>query len=197
MGSALKGTSKPILITGGAALIAPGRVVTEADVPGPDFALPRRSEFAARELAAGGVRAAIVRIGLAHGPGDRGFLPFLVNLARQTGVSAYLGDGRNRWPGVHRDDAARLFGLILEEGVTKPVYHAVAEEGIPFRNIAEEIGRGLGLPVEARDPSHFDWFAGFAGIDMPQSGTRTRELTKWRPREIELLPDLHLSRYFH
>jgi nucleoside-diphosphate-sugar epimerase len=196
IGAAVSGTSKPLIVAAGAALIAPGRVLTEADIPGDDFPLPRRSELTARALAKNGIRTSTVRIGLAHGCGDHGFLSFLVSHAKQTGVSAYVGEGQNRWPGVHRDDVARLYRLILEEGVTQPVYHAVAEEGIPFREIAQTIGTGLGLPVESRGVEHFDWFGAFASIDMPQSSAATRKVTGWQPRGIGLLEDLNQAGYF-
>ena len=196
MGAALKGTTKPLIATAGAAMITPGRAVTEEDALPPDFPFPRRTEFTTRALAADGVRAATVRLGLAHGVGDQGFLKFLIALAREKKVSAYLGDGQNRWSGVQRDDAARLFRLIVEQGATKPVYHAAAEEGIPFKDIASAIGRGLGVPVEPRDLEHFDWFAGFAGIDMPEASQLTQEWTGWKPAGIGLITDLQQSGYF-
>lgn len=195
-GSVLKGTTRPLVVTAGAAMITPGRTVTEDDAPDPAFPFTRRSEFAARTLIDEGVRATTVRLALAHGPGDRGFLTFLIALARKTGVSAYVGDGMNRWPGVYRDDAARLFRLIVEQGATKPVYHAAAEEGIAVRDIAGAIGRGLGVPVEPRDADHFEWLAGFAGIDMSEASQLTQEWKGWKPTGVGLVADLEQAGYF-
>jgi nucleoside-diphosphate-sugar epimerase len=149
------------------------------------------SEAAARALAAGGVRAATMRLPPSvHGIGDHGFMAILAALAREKGVSAYIGDGQNRWSAVHRLDAGRLYRLAVEQGVTEPAYHAVAEEGIAFRDIATIIGHRLGLPVEPREPGHFGWFAAFAGMDMSASSARTRDRLGWRPTGPELLADL-------
>ncbi len=197
LGGALLGSDRPLLVTSGIALIAPGRVATEMDGPSsvPDF--PRRSEQTARALAARGVRSATVRLPPSvHGLGDQGFVPILVALARRTGVSAYVGDGLNRWPGVHRIDAARLYRLLVEQGPVEPAYHAVAEEGVSFREIATVIGRRLGLPVEPRDPSHFGWFGPFVGLDMPASSARTRSLLGWEPAGPDLLGDLDQPGYY-
>lgn len=195
LGSALEGSDRPLLVTSGLARLAPGRVATEADLPDPSF--PRQSEAAARALAERGVRAAAIRLAPSvHGLGDHGFVPILIALAREKGVSAYIGEGANRWPGVHRSDAARLYRLALEQGVTEPVYHAAAEEGVPFREIAGVIGRRLGLPVESRDPEHFGWFAHFAGADMAASSGRTRALLQWQPTGPDLLADLDQPGYY-
>ena len=197
LGGALEGTDKPLLVTGGVALLAPGRVATEADVAPSDPSYPRKSEAAARALAERGVRAATVRLAPSvHGLGDHGFIPILVGLARETGVSAYLGEGLNRWPGVHRLDAARLYRLALEQGASEPAYHGVADEGVPFQAIAEVIGRRLGLPVESRGRDHFGWFADFAGADMPASSERTRSLLGWEPTGPDLLTDLDQPGYY-
>ncbi len=197
LGSVLERSDRPLLVTGGVAMLAPGRVATEQDVPSSNPAYPRKSEAAARALAERGVRATTVRLSPSvHGLGDHGFIPILVGLARETGVSAYLGEGLNRWPGVHRLDAGRLYRLILEQGATEPAYHAVADEGVPFRQIAEVIGRQLGLPVEQRDREHFGWFADFAGADMPASSANTRTRLGWEPTGPDLLTDLDQPGYY-
>lgn len=199
MGSALEGSDRPLIVTSGLALIASGDVATEEDKPAADF--PRGSETAALALSARGIRTASVRLAPStHGEGDHGFVPHLINLARETGVSAYVGDGLNRWPGVHRLDAARLYRLALEQGVEASVYHAVDEEGVPFRAIAELIGQRLGLPVVSKlhedAEAHFGWFTLFAGMDVPASSNRTRATLNWEPRQPGLLADLDQTYYF-
>ena len=142
LGEALHGSDRPLLVTSGVAMIAPGRLATENDLPFVAPAYPRRSEPAARELADKGVRAATIRLSpTVHGLGDHGFIPILMDLAKQTGVSAWPEDAENRWAAVHRRDAATLYRLALETGMTQAVYHAVAEEGILFRDIAQAIGK--------------------------------------------------------
>ena len=197
MGNALVGSDRPLLVTSGVALLAPGRVATEADVPPANPSIPRKSEAIARALAEQGVRATTLRLSPSvHGLGDHGFIPILIGLAREKGVSAYLGEGLNRWPGVHRLDAGRLYRLVLEHGATEPVYHGVADEGVPFKAIAGVIGRRLGLPVEPREPGHFGWFAGFAGADMPASSARTQSLLGWQPTGPDLLTDIDQPGYY-
>ncbi len=198
LGGALEGSDRPLLVTGGVALLAPGRVATEADTPLSDPSYPRKSEAVARALAERGVRATTVRLSPSvHGLGEQhGFIPILIGLAREKGVSAYIGEGRNHWPGVHRLDAARLYRLILEQGVIEAAYHAVADEGVPFKAIAEVIGRRLGLPVESRGQEHFGWFADFAGADMPASSERTRALLGWTPTGPDLLTDIDQPGYY-
>lgn len=198
MGKALVGTDKRILITAGLALLTPGRVVTEADMPPPfDPNFPRLNEVAAAALAERGVRVGSVRLApTVHGIGDQLFLAILAGLARQTGVSAYIGDGTNRWPAVHVSDAGRLYRLALEAGAPARFYHACAEDGVPFRAIAEAIGRALDLPAEARPPEHFGALAPFAAADAPASSARTRETTGWRPTGPTLLADLAQPAYF-
>jgi nucleoside-diphosphate-sugar epimerase len=196
MAHELEGSDRPMLVTSGLAKLAPGRLATEADKPDPNFA--RKSEAAAQDMRARGVRIATVRLSPSvHGVGEtHGFVPYLIALAQRTGVSAYIGEGANRWAGVHRLDAARLYRLALEQGVTETAYHAVADEGLPFRNIAAVIGRVLRLPVEARDREHFGWFADFAGVDMAASSERTRTLTGWEPTEPDLLSDIAQPAYY-
>lgn len=197
LGAALEGSSKPLLVTSGVAHLAQGRAAVEGDVPQDVPGYPRRSEAAARALAARGVRVGVVRLApTVHGVGDHGFIPGLIRLARETGVSAYLQEGANLWPAVHRLDAARLYRLALESGVEQPVYHAIAEEGIPFREIAAAIARGLDLPLEARGADHFGWFAAFAGMDVAASSERTRRALGWVPEYPGLLEDLAGSAYF-
>lgn len=197
LGSALMGSDRPLLVTSGFALLAPGRVATEADLPASHPSYPRRSEAAAIALAARGVRAASIRLAPSvHGTGDHGFIPFLIGLAREKGVSAYIGDGANRWPGVHRLDAARLYRLALEQGATEAAYHATGDEGVAFRDIAAVIGRRLGVPVESRTPEHFGWFADFAGADIPASSARTRSLLGWEPTGPDLLSDIDQPGYY-
>ena len=197
LGAALEGSDRPLLVTSGVALLAPGRVATEADVAPSDPSYPRKSEAAARALAARGVRAATVRLAPSvHGVGDHGFVPILVGLAREKGVSAYPGEGLNRWPGVHRSDTGRLYRLALERGATEAVYHGIAEEGVPFKAVAAVIGRRLGLPVESRGREHFGWFADFAGADMPASSERTRALLGWTPAGPGLLADIDQPGYY-
>ncbi|EKS35689.1 SDR family oxidoreductase [Afipia clevelandensis] len=199
LGSVLEGSERPLLVTSGLALVAPGRLATEADGPSPGF--PRMSEAAAQALAARGVRAASVRLAPStHGAGDHGFVPNLIKLARETGVSAYIGDGMNRWPGVHRFDAARLYRLALERGATDGPYHAVADEGVPFKEIARVIGWWLSVPVVSKSPEeaadHFGWFTRFAGMDIPASSEWTRNLLNWRPTHPDLLTDIDQKAYF-
>lgn len=193
LGASLQGSQRPLLVTSGLLGLAPG--AHETDVP--NSGSPRKSESAARALADQGVRAATVRLAPSvHGLGDHGFVPILVRLAKQTGVSAYLGDGGNRWSGVYRHDAGRVYRLALESGVTSPVYHAVADEAVAFKAIAETIGKRLGLPVESRDREHFGWFAMMAGADMSASSAYTRELLDWTPQGPSLLADIDQPGYY-
>jgi nucleoside-diphosphate-sugar epimerase len=193
LGGALEGSSRPLLVTTG--LLGLARGATETDAPNP--ASPRKSEAAARALAERGIRVASIRLSPSvHGAGDHGFVPMLIRLAREKGVSAYIGDGQNCWSGVHRLDAARVYRLALEKGVTHAVYHAVADEAVPFKEIAQMIGRRLVLPVEPRGREHFGWFAGFAGADMSASSERTRALLGWEPTGPSLLADLAEPGYY-
>jgi len=204
IGEALAGSDKPLVMTSGTAFLAPGRLATEEDTHDPNSALAVRSgtEEVVLSMAARGVRAVAVRLPLSvHGDGDHGFVPALIGLARQNGVSAYVGDGGNRWPAVHRLDAARLFRLALEKGPAGSRFHGVADEGVPFRDIAAVIGRRLNVPVvsktleEAAD--HFAWLALFTGRDAPASSAKTRERLGWRPTQPGIMSDLESSgRYF-
>ncbi|WP_189052232.1 SDR family oxidoreductase [Aliidongia dinghuensis] len=202
IGAVLEGSDRPLLVTSGVALLARGRNATEADMPPSDSPVyPRRSEAAAVALAARGVRASAVRLPPSvHGHGDHGFVPILIGIARQKGVSVYVGAGHNRWPAVHRLDAARVYRLALERGAEGGPFHAVAEEGVPFKEIAEVIGRRLNLPVVSKSPEdaaeHFGWFAMFAGMDAPASSERTRSLLGWQPKRPELIADIDHPAYF-
>jgi nucleoside-diphosphate-sugar epimerase len=200
LGAALEGSDRPLIVTSGTGLLPPGRLAGEDDVP--SSAIPRvASEEAANAVAARGVRVAVVRFApTVHGDGDHGFVPLLIGIAREKGAAAYVADGRNRWPAVHRLDAARLFRLALENGAAGARYHGVAEEGVPFRDIAEVIGRRLNVPVVSKTPEqaaeHFGWFAHFAALDNPSSSEQTRQALGWQPTELGLIPDLDRPRYF-
>ncbi len=198
MGAAVEGTDKPLIVTSGTGLVL-GRVATEDDEPA-NTANPRvASEEAAAAVAARGVRTMIMRLPQVHGDGDHAFVPLLINLAREKGVVAYVGDGANRWPGVHRFDAAGLYRLALEKGRAFR-YHAVADEGVPMRDIAEVISRRLKLPTASlsaeQAAAHFGWFAHFAAADMPASSAKTRAELGWQPSGPALLPDIDRPIYF-
>jgi nucleoside-diphosphate-sugar epimerase len=177
--------------------------VTEEDVANPESVSHPRlgTEEEVKEMAGRGVRTSIVRPGASvHGEGDHGFLPVLIDVARTKGVSAYIGDGANRWPAVHRLDAAPIYRLALESAPAGSVFHAVAEEGIPTRAIAEVIGRQLDVPVVSLSPEeageHFGWMAAFFGLDAPASSALTRARLGWNPVHLGLVADLEQGHYF-
>jgi nucleoside-diphosphate-sugar epimerase len=201
LGSALAGSDRRLIITSATGLVASGRLAIEGDVPASGSIARVASEEAAAAVAAQGVCVSVVRLPPSvHGDGDHGFVPTLIGFARQKGVAAYVGDGRNRWPAVHRLDAARLYRLVLENGAAGVRYHAVAEEGVALRDIAGVIGRRLNVPVVSKTreeaASHFGWFAHFATLDNPTSSAHTQERLGWRPAGPTLIPDLDRARYF-
>ncbi len=183
---------RPLIVTSGTGLLA-GRGLLTEDMTissGPTTSPRAASEEAAEALMAQGRRVSIMRLPPSvHGAGDHGFVPLLITLAREKGVSGYAGDGSHLWPAVHRRDAARLYRLVLEKG-TAGRWHAAAEQGVPFRDIAALIGRRLGLRVEAKGADHFGWFAHFAAMDCPSSSALTRETFGWQPGEAGLLADM-------
>ncbi len=199
LGSALAGSDRPLIVTSGTgAAHTPGRLTTEEDAP--NSPMPRvASEQAAAAVAAQGGRVVVMRLPQVHDPLKQGLVTYLIAVARAKGVSAYVGDGANRWPAVHRLDAARLYRLALEKGTAGARYNAVAEEGVPVRAIAESIGRGLKLPVVAKSPveaaEHFGWLAMFASADAPASSALTQQRLGWRPTGPDLMSDLDQARY--
>jgi nucleoside-diphosphate-sugar epimerase len=200
LGSALVGSDRPLIVTSGTAVArTPGRLTTEDD--GPDSPIPRiASEQAAASVQAKGVRVSAMRLPQVHDAVKQGLISPLIAVAREKGVSAYVGDGLNRWPAAHRLDVARLYRLALEKGVAGARYNAVAEEGVPLREIAEAIGRGLKVPVVSKSPEeaaeHFGWLGMFVGFDMPASSALTQQRLGWRPTGPGLISDLDAMRYF-
>lgn len=200
LGSALAGFDRPLIVTSGTLLAQrQGPVATEEDAHDPNF--PRKSEDAALSLVARGVRASVLRLPPSvHGNGDHGFVPQLISIAREKGVSAFIGDGLNRWPAVHRLDAAHLYRLVLEKGTAGATYHGVDDEGIPTQEIAEAIGRGLNVPAVSKSDEeaadHFGWIARFFSIDGPASSALTRERLGWQPVQPGIIADLNMEHYF-
>jgi nucleoside-diphosphate-sugar epimerase len=208
-GEALAGSDRPFVIASGTLGLTPGRVATERDGHGPRAAAHLgggpRTRHATAELALSlgsrGVRSSVLRLPpTVHGEGDNGFMATLVAIARDKGASGYIGDGSNRWPAVHRLDAAHLFRLALEQAPAGSTLHAIADEGVPIREVAAVIGRHLSLPVTAIAPehagAHFSWLAGFIGVDSPASSALTRELLRWQPVSPGLIDDLDKGHYF-
>lgn len=199
MTATLAGSDRPLIVTTGTLGLPSGRPATEDDDPAD--VLPRKSEEAGLAAAARGVRAMVIRLSPSvHGDGDHGFVPALVNLARERGFSPYVGDGRNRWPAVHRLDAAKLYRLALERGTAGARYHGVADEGVPVREIAEIIGRRLGVPAVSKTAEEAAALLPFIGrvlaMDSPASNALTCERLGWRPTGPGLLADLEHGRYF-
>jgi nucleoside-diphosphate-sugar epimerase len=206
----LAGSDRPLVIASGVLGLTPGRVATELD--GHDlepaaaaFGAGPRARHATAELAlslaSSGIRSSIVRLAPTnHGEGDHGFMATLVGIARDRGVSGYIGDGSNRWPAVHRLDSGHLFRLALEKAPAGSTLHSVADDGVPIRDVAECIGRHLDIPVVSISPEdsgeHFNWLAGFLALDSPASSVLTRELMGWQPTQPGLIDDLDLGHYF-
>lgn len=204
IGETLVGSDCPFIVTSGTALVRPGYLATEEMMPATGAnAHPRLSEVAADAVAVRGVRVSVIRLSPSvHGEGDlSGFVPILINIAREKGVSAYIGDGQNRWNAVHRLDAAHLYRLALENATTGARFHGAAEEAIAFKTIAESIGQHLNIPVVSISPevaaAHFGFFAGFAGLDCPASSQLTQECLSWHPEQPTLLADMERGIYFN
>ena len=201
LGSALEGSDRLLLVTSGLALVASGRAATEEDAPVPtSTSYPRASEATALSLAARGVQASVIRLPQVHDRVKQGLITYLIKIAREKGVSAFVGDGLNRWAAVHVLDAARLYRLALEKGAAGARYHAVAEEGVPMKEIAEAIGRGLRVPAVSLSADqageHFGSLGFFVGLDLLASSTLTQEQLNWRPTQSGLLEDLDHARDF-
>jgi nucleoside-diphosphate-sugar epimerase len=201
LGSALEGSGRQLLVTSGLATVAEGRTPTEVDAPlPPSSAYPRASEATAEALLERGVRVSVVRLPQVHNTTKQGLVTYAIAVAREKGVSAYVGDGLNRWAAVHVLDTARLYRLALEKQEAGARYHAVAEEGVPVRDIAEAIGRGLKVPVVTKSAeeaaAHFGWIGMFVGRDLIGSSEQTQRRLGWRPTGPGLITDLDQAYYF-
>jgi nucleoside-diphosphate-sugar epimerase len=203
MGAELTGSKRPLIVTSGTGILATSSLATEdTPIPSGQHVIPRvASEQAAEVLMSQGLNVSVVRLPPSvHGDGDHAFVPLLIGLAREKGVAAYIGDGQNVWPAVHRLDAASLYRLALEKATPRVRYHGVGEEGIPFKDITAIIGRRLNIPVQSKTPEqakeHFGWFAHFAGLNAPASSKLTQERLGWRPKQIGLITDLERGKYF-
>jgi nucleoside-diphosphate-sugar epimerase len=198
MAAALAGSNRPLVVTSGTlGAGAPGTIGTEDD-PGD---ASRRFSESALDAAPQSVRAVAVRLSpTVHGDGDHGFVPRLIQIAREKGISGYPGQGTNRWSAVHRLDAATLFRLGIETAPSGARLHAAAEEAISSRRIAEAIGMKLGVPVQSIPPArvmeHFGWIGAFFSMDKPASSAKTQELVGWAPTQIGLIQDLEQGTYF-
>lgn len=192
---ALAGSNRPLVVTAGVTRAADGSTATEATPLDPKA--PRLSESVALPFAARGVRVSVVRLPpTVHGDGDHGFVPELIRIARAAKVSGFVGEGENRWPAVHRLDAAQAFRLAVEQAEAGSIVHAIAEEGIATRDLAAVIGKRLAVPVEARPVEHFGWLGPFFARDVPTSSEQTRARLGWKPAQVGLLEDLDHPRYF-
>ncbi|WP_371778012.1 SDR family oxidoreductase [Streptosporangium subroseum] len=202
IGDVLAGSGRPIVAAAGfAPVVAAGPVFTELDPCSPSAGpVGRNVERTMMRLADRGVNASVVRMPCVHGTGDRFTIPRFIDIARKNGKSGYVGDGSNRWPAVHNVDAAQVFRLAMERGVTGSRYHAVAEEGVPYKSVAEIIGRRLGVPAVGMSPRaarrHFGLYAAYARGDGPASSMLTREQLDWTPEGTTLLADIDRPEYF-
>jgi nucleoside-diphosphate-sugar epimerase len=201
LGAELAGSKRPLVVTSGTGLLQAGGKVTEDTLPPTSAAIPRVSEQTALAMVPQGVHASVVRLPPSvHGEGDQGFVPRIIDFARDKGESVYIGDGNNHWAAVHRLDAARLYRLVFEKGAAGARYHATAEEGVPFRDIATAVGKRLNVPVVSKTPeeasSHFSWFTHFAGMGNLASSQWTREQLGWQPTQIGLIADVDHPYYF-
>jgi nucleoside-diphosphate-sugar epimerase len=197
LGSALAGSNRPLIVTSGTGIAnsGSGRPATEEDAAERSAVSPRAaSEEAAASIAAEGVNVSVVRLPQVHDTTRQGLITYAIAMAREKGVSAYVGEGRNRWPAAHVVDTARLYRLAFERAERGAKYHAVAEEGVPLRDIAEVLGKRLKLPVVSIAPqeaaAHFGWLSAFVGRDAPASSELTRKRLQWRPNERGVLADL-------
>jgi nucleoside-diphosphate-sugar epimerase len=201
IGKVLIGSNRPFIVTSGSALVSPGVLATEDIIPPFNPAWPRASEQAADTIAGLGVPASVIRLSPSvHGNDDKqGFIPIMINIAKEKGVSGYIAEGTNRWNAVHRLDAARLYRLALEHSSPSARFHAVSEEAITVKSIAEAIGKLLDLPVVSISPGkaveHFGWFAHMAAIDCPASSAWTRAQVDWNPTRPTLMSDLENGVY--
>ncbi len=202
LGSALNGADRPLIITSAIGVLPPGAKVTEETRPASPSPNPRAaSEEAARTLIERGARVSIIRLPPSvHGDGDHGFVSILAKIAREKKASVFIGAGANRWPAVHRFDAARVYKLALDKAAHGAYYHAVAEEGVAFREIADSIGSRLNVPVVGKSPkdaaAHFTWFAHFAALNLLASSEQTQTELDWRPSQPGLIADLGRPAYF-
>lgn len=192
---ALAGTQKPLVITSAVGILRSEKAITEDDKPASSTSVPRAaSEEAALAALAKGVNTYIVRLPIVHGKNDHGFIPIVIEMDKEKGQCGYIGEGLNRWPAVHREDAAILYRLIVEKEPEQKVFHPVAEEGIPFKEIAKTISKGISLPLKSLNhdeaEAHFTWFTHFAGMDGYTSSEKTKSVLGWKPRQIGMLEDM-------
>jgi nucleoside-diphosphate-sugar epimerase len=200
LGSVLEGSERPMIVTSGLATVAQGRIPIEEDAPLPvSSTYPRASEATAEALLKRGVCVSVVRLPQVHDTRKQGLVTYAIAVAREKGVSAYVGDGLNCWGAVHVLDAARLYRLALEKPEAGARYHAVAEEGVPVRDIADAIGHGLKVPVASKSreeaAAHFGWLGMFVGRDLTGSSVQTQRRLAWQPTGPELVADLEQMNY--
>jgi nucleoside-diphosphate-sugar epimerase len=201
LGDALAGTDRPLIVSSGIGPWAPGRLTTEDDAPPAQSPMPRVSEQTGMAQIAKGVRANVMRLPQVHDTLKQGLVTRLIALAREKGVSAYVGRGLNRWPAAHVLDVARLYRLALEKHEAGARYHAVGEEGVTLRDIAEAIGGGLNMPVtsisQEEASAHFGFYSAFVSLDLSASGAMTQERLGWHPAGPGMIEDLNNMTYSH